>query len=255
MTQLSQEKVPNYRLFFRKRRRECYCKQNSLLVGQSNPAYLGTRRARFRDRVCLVSAFTVATRGKADMPFLHCICPLMTQSGHQPLLSARFSAYGALTLEAAMRRREFIGLLAGAGVVSARSARAATRPGAPGGRYNRISRRLIPHRLARLLRSARRLPSWVRGRDFVFEVRAGSGDADTVRASAKAYVDLRPDVIVGQSTVVTTALARETQTIPIVFVNIADPVASGFAANLARPVEFTGFTVNNTARAANGSSC
>jgi len=150
-----------------------------------------------------------------------------------------------------MRRREFIGLLAGAGVVLPLAARA-QQPGRV-----RLVGVLIgfptndPASLGEIaaLRSALAKLGWVEGRDFRLEVRAGSGDADTVRASAKALVDLRPDVIVGQSTVVTTALARETQTIPIVFVNIADPVASGFAANLARPGgNFTGFTVDNSAQ-------
>jgi putative tryptophan/tyrosine transport system substrate-binding protein len=99
------------------------------------------------------------------------------------------------------------------------------------------------------LRAALATLGWVEGRDLRLEVRAGSGDADTVHASAKALVDLNPDVIVGQSTAVTAALARETRTIPIVFVNIADPVASGFAVNLARPGgNFTGFTVDNSAQ-------
>jgi putative ABC transport system substrate-binding protein len=99
------------------------------------------------------------------------------------------------------------------------------------------------------LRAALAKLGWVEGRDLRLEVRAGSGDADTVHASAKALVDLSPDVIVGQSTAVTAALARETRTIPIVFVNIADPVASGFAVSLARPGgNATGFTVDNSAQ-------
>jgi putative ABC transport system substrate-binding protein len=99
------------------------------------------------------------------------------------------------------------------------------------------------------LRAALAKLGWTEGRDLRIEVRAGSGDADTVRASAKALVDLRPDVIIGQSTAVNNALARETRTIPIVFVNIADPVASGFAASLARPGgNLTGFMVDNSAQ-------
>lgn len=99
------------------------------------------------------------------------------------------------------------------------------------------------------LRAALARLGWTEGRDLRLEVRAGSGNADTVLVSAKALVNLRPDVIVGQSTAVTAALARETRTIPLVFVNIADPVASGFAASLARPGgNLTGFTVDNSAQ-------
>jgi putative tryptophan/tyrosine transport system substrate-binding protein len=50
---------------------------------------------------------------------------------------------------------------------------------------------------------------------------------------------------------VTGALARETRTIPIVFVNVADPIGSGFAANLARPSSnITGFTTETSEQGA-----
>jgi putative ABC transport system substrate-binding protein len=52
---------------------------------------------------------------------------------------------------------------------------------------------------------------------------------------AKELVDLRPDAILSQTTPVTSALVHETRNIPIVFVSVADPIASGFAASLARP--------------------
>ena len=50
---------------------------------------------------------------------------------------------------------------------------------------------------------------------------------------AKELVDLRPDAILGVTTPVIGALARETRTIPIVFAGVSDPIGSGFAANLA----------------------
>src|SRR5262249_5635644 len=79
------------------------------------------------------------------------------------------------------------------------------------------------------------------------EVRWGAGDADKIRSFAKELVDLRPDLIVGQSTPVVAALARETRTIPIVFLNVADPIGSGFVANLSRPDgNLTGFTTDNS---------
>jgi putative tryptophan/tyrosine transport system substrate-binding protein len=60
---------------------------------------------------------------------------------------------------------------------------------------------------------------------------------------AKDLVDLRPDVIVGQTTPVTRALARETQTIPIVFADVSDPIGPGFVKSLERPGgKITGFT-------------
>jgi putative ABC transport system substrate-binding protein len=53
---------------------------------------------------------------------------------------------------------------------------------------------------------------------------------------------LRPDVIVTSSTPVTAAVQRETQTIPIVFVTVADPISAGFVASLPHPGgNLTGF--------------
>jgi putative ABC transport system substrate-binding protein len=89
---------------------------------------------------------------------------------------------------------------------------------------------------------------WAEGSNLRTEVRWGGGDADKIRSFAKELVDLRPGAIVGQSTPVVAALARETQTIPIVFVNVADPIGSGFVVSLARPGgNLTGFMTDNSA--------
>jgi putative tryptophan/tyrosine transport system substrate-binding protein len=76
---------------------------------------------------------------------------------------------------------------------------------------------------------------WTEGGNFRIELRWGAGDADKARTFAKELVDLRSDVILSHTTVVTGALSRETRTVPIVFVIVADPIASGFVANLAHP--------------------
>ena len=89
---------------------------------------------------------------------------------------------------------------------------------------------------------------WAEGSNLRTEVRWGAGDADTIRSFAKELVDMRPDAIVGQSTPVVVALVRETQTIPIVFLNVADPIGSGFVVSLARPGgNLTGFMTDNSA--------
>ena len=63
-----------------------------------------------------------------------------------------------------------------------------------------------------------------------------------MKTLAKELVDLRPDAILGATTPVTGALARETRTIPIVFAGVSDPIGSGFVANLAHPGgNITGF--------------
>jgi len=89
---------------------------------------------------------------------------------------------------------------------------------------------------------------WTEGRNLRTEVRWGIGDAEKIRSLAKEIVDLRPDAIVGQSTPVVADLFRETRTIPIIFVNVADPIGSGFVTSLARPGgNLTGFTTDNSA--------
>src|SRR5437660_9466362 len=61
--------------------------------------------------------------------------------------------------------------------------------------------------------------------------------------SRTTCVDGAPDVIVGQSTSVIAALPQETRALPIVFVNVANPIASGFVMSFPRPVaNVTGFT-------------
>ena len=69
-----------------------------------------------------------------------------------------------------------------------------------------------------------------------------------MRTLAKELVDLRPNALLGATTPVTGALARETRTIPIVFAGVSDPIGSGFAANLAHPGgNITGFMSNDPA--------
>ena len=76
---------------------------------------------------------------------------------------------------------------------------------------------------------------WTEGSNLRIEVRWSANDPARMRTLAKELVDLRPNVLLGSSTPVTGALARETRTIPIVFAGVSDPIGSGFAANLAHP--------------------
>jgi putative tryptophan/tyrosine transport system substrate-binding protein len=83
---------------------------------------------------------------------------------------------------------------------------------------------------------------WTDGRNARMNIRWAAGSVDRMRMLAKELVDLQPDVILSNSTPGTTALQRETWTIPIVFVVVADPVGAGFVASLARPGgNITGF--------------
>jgi putative tryptophan/tyrosine transport system substrate-binding protein len=83
---------------------------------------------------------------------------------------------------------------------------------------------------------------WTDGRNLRMEVRWGGGDVNRTRTFAKELVALQPDVILAQGTPGTAALQRETHTIPVVFVVVADPVGPGFVAGLSRPGgNITGF--------------
>jgi putative ABC transport system substrate-binding protein len=62
---------------------------------------------------------------------------------------------------------------------------------------------------------------------------------------AKELVALQPDLILSQGTPTTTALLRQTRTIPIVFATVGDPIGSGFVASFPRPGgNVTGFNVS-----------
>jgi len=97
-------------------------------------------------------------------------------------------------------------------------------------------------------RDALKKLGWMEGNNLRIELRWGTGDADRIKTFAKELVDLRPDAILGQTTPVIGALARETRTIPIVFAVVSDPIGSGFGASLAHPGgNITGFTTNEPA--------
>jgi putative tryptophan/tyrosine transport system substrate-binding protein len=83
---------------------------------------------------------------------------------------------------------------------------------------------------------------WIAGRNVQIEHRWAAGSIDRLRLLAKELVQLKPDVLVAITTPATAALRSETQTIPIVFAQVSDPVGSGFVASLAHPGgNITGF--------------
>src|SRR6516165_4683246 len=84
---------------------------------------------------------------------------------------------------------------------------------------------------------------WTDGRNVRMELRWGGADINRIRALAAELVGLQPDIIVTNGTPETVALQRETRTIPIVFGNVSDPVASGIVARLNQPGgNITGFS-------------
>ena len=83
---------------------------------------------------------------------------------------------------------------------------------------------------------------WIDGRNVRMDLRWTGGDISRIRALAQELVGLQPDIIVATTTAPTVALQRATRTIPIVFVNVGDPVAGGLVPRLDRPSgNVTGF--------------
>jgi putative ABC transport system substrate-binding protein len=143
-----------------------------------------------------------------------------------------------------MRRREFIGLIGGA----------AAWPFAAGAQQGERARRIgmllplasnDPEAQLRVSVFNRRLRElgWTDGHNVRIDYRWGPGDPARMRVQAAELVSLKPEVIVATSTPVVAALRAETSTIPILFVQVVDPVAAAFVASLARPVgNITGIT-------------
>lgn len=84
---------------------------------------------------------------------------------------------------------------------------------------------------------------WIEGHNLHIDYRWGGGSTDRIRAYAAELVQLAPEVIIGNSTAAVDALHRETNSIPIIFVLVNDPVGNGYIASYARPGgNITGFT-------------
>ncbi|MFY9838196.1 MAG: ABC transporter substrate-binding protein [Xanthobacteraceae bacterium] len=76
---------------------------------------------------------------------------------------------------------------------------------------------------------------WTEGRNLRIDTFWAAGDISRAAEFAKALVTLQPEVILSNSTPVTEALHRETKEVPLVFVNVSDPIGSGFVESLPRP--------------------
>src|SRR5262245_45842835 len=89
---------------------------------------------------------------------------------------------------------------------------------------------------------------WADGRNMHIEFRWAGGDPDRARFYAGELVGMKPDVMLVNHALVLPLLRQETGTIPIIFVQVADPVADGIVASLAQPGgNITGFTTGEYA--------
>jgi putative ABC transport system substrate-binding protein len=144
-----------------------------------------------------------------------------------------------------MRRREFITLFGVAALAGPWAARA-QQPD----RVRRVGVLMSraaddPEEQARLsaFRQGLQELGWTDGRNVRIDYRWAAADAGRSRTYAAELVALAPDVILASASASVASLLQTTRTVPIVFVNIIDPVGAGYVARLARPGgNATGFT-------------
>jgi putative ABC transport system substrate-binding protein len=97
-------------------------------------------------------------------------------------------------------------------------------------------------RKAAFLHGLREL-GWTEGQNVRIDYRWGAGSADALRKQAAELTALAPDVTLATASQATNALQQASRTIPIVFVQVPDPIGAGFVDSLARPGgNATGFT-------------
>jgi putative ABC transport system substrate-binding protein len=143
-----------------------------------------------------------------------------------------------------MRRRDFLTILGGAAALTPLAAGAQQLP----------VRRLgilfvysedhpeVPSLLG-ALKDGLSSHGWIEGQTIHIELRFCRSDPKLVQRYTDELVGLKPDIIFAQGVVGAAAMKAATQTIPVVFVQVQDPVGGGFVTNLARPEgNLTGFT-------------
>jgi putative tryptophan/tyrosine transport system substrate-binding protein len=143
-----------------------------------------------------------------------------------------------------MRRRQFIALLGGA----------ATWPLVALAQQDQRVRRIgvlsalaedDPESVARrpAFEQALKALNWTNGNNLRVDYRWAANDPERIRKLVEEIIALEPDVILLSGTSVVPPMMQATRTIPIVFVQVIDPVGSGFVKSLARPGgNITGFT-------------
>jgi putative ABC transport system substrate-binding protein len=144
-----------------------------------------------------------------------------------------------------VNRREFISLLGGAAAAWPLSARAQQ-----GERVRRIGVLMAlaaddPEGKARIKVFEQGLNElgWSVDRNLRIDYRWGAGDTSRYRSYAAELLALAPDVVVAAGSAAMGPL-QATRSVPVIFVQVGDPVGAGFVESLARPGgNATGFTV------------
>jgi putative ABC transport system substrate-binding protein len=136
-----------------------------------------------------------------------------------------------------MRRREFVALAGSAAALAPLAVRAQ--------QDDRVRRIGVLSNLARgdkederrveAFRQALQEAGWVVGRNLQIDYRWGAGKGDFYRKQAAELVALASDVILTNGTTTIGPVLQTTRTVPVVFVNVTDPVSGGFVESLAHP--------------------
>ena len=140
-------------------------------------------------------------------------------------------------MSAKIKRREFITLLGGAAAAWPLAVRAQQ-----GERVRRIGVLMStavddpqdPARLAAFAQGLQEL-GWTIGRNVRLDYRWSASSPDNARKYAAELAALAPNVMLASGTIALAAVQHMRHTIPVVFVNLVDPVSAGFVESLARP--------------------
>jgi putative ABC transport system substrate-binding protein len=145
-----------------------------------------------------------------------------------------------------MRRRDFLGVIGGTAIFSPLAATA---------QQNQRIRRIGilmgqaaadeqgQARSTALMQALQNL-GWVDGHNVQIDIRWGAANSEQIRRYSSELLALSPDVVVASGSATVGPLLQATNSVPIVFVVVPDPVGAGFVDSLARPGgNVTGFTI------------
>jgi putative ABC transport system substrate-binding protein len=144
-----------------------------------------------------------------------------------------------------MRRREFITLVGGAAAwpLAAR-AQQSERVRRIGVLMNGVATDTIPQSYVAAFAQGLRQLGWIEGGNLRIDVCWNAGDAALARTYAAQLIGLTPDLILAASTTNLTVVQQATSTVPVVFVQVSDPVEQGFVASITKPGgNLTGFSM------------
>jgi putative ABC transport system substrate-binding protein len=142
-----------------------------------------------------------------------------------------------------MNRRDFIAALGGAAAwpLAAR-AQQGDRVRRVGVLMNGAATAALQQAEVKAFTEALRNAGWIEGKNVTIDIRYNASDVTLARIFAAQLIGLMPDVILTASTTNLTIIRDVTNTVPVVFTNVSDPVEQGFVASLAKPGgNLTGF--------------